>query len=187
MGKYMRKRKETGEVAAVMEVSSQVVGVRTRSKTLAMASSSSAKRKICGSGESQSRTRRRILHNMEEDRTITIHSVSDLVSSSQCSSNGSSELIDKSTKGDRIGVETSASTCLINNRERRETTPLSDLQNWESTAMEASDKMPTDDEINDFFTDAEKKEQKRFSDKYNYDIVNDVPLEGRYEWIPLTP
>ncbi|CAN4107691.1 unnamed protein product [Withania somnifera] len=40
-------------------------------------------------------------------------------------------------------------------------------------------------EIEEFFAVAEKCEQKRFAEKYNYDIVKDVPLEGRYEWVSL--
>lgn len=47
--------------------------------------------------------------------------------------------------------------------------------------------MPSAAEIEEFFAAAEKREQKRFAEKYNYDVVKDVPLEGRYEWIPLKP
>ncbi|MFS7978743.1 putative cyclin-dependent kinase inhibitor [Helianthus anomalus] len=42
-------------------------------------------------------------------------------------------------------------------------------------------------EIEEFFASAEKERQKRFKDKYNYDIVKDTPLEGRFEWIQLNP
>ncbi|MCL7034664.1 hypothetical protein MKW94_018249 [Papaver nudicaule] len=49
------------------------------------------------------------------------------------------------------------------------------------------EKMPTETEIKDFFSAFEKHEEKRFLEKYNYDIVKDVPLEGRYEWISLKP
>ncbi|KAI3955205.1 hypothetical protein MKX01_007342 [Papaver californicum] len=49
------------------------------------------------------------------------------------------------------------------------------------------EKMPTETEIKDFFSAFEKHEQKRFLEKYNYDITKDVPLEGRYEWISLKP
>nr|XP_043624608.1 cyclin-dependent kinase inhibitor 7-like isoform X2 [Erigeron canadensis] len=42
-------------------------------------------------------------------------------------------------------------------------------------------------EIDEFFALAERKEQKRFADKYNYDIVKDVPTEGRYQWVRLKP
>ncbi|GAA0182969.1 hypothetical protein LIER_30470 [Lithospermum erythrorhizon] len=42
-------------------------------------------------------------------------------------------------------------------------------------------------EIEDFFSVAEKYDQKLFAQKYNYDIVKDVPLEGRYQWMKLKP
>ncbi|CAI9104358.1 OLC1v1003013C1 [Oldenlandia corymbosa var. corymbosa] len=47
--------------------------------------------------------------------------------------------------------------------------------------------MPSSAEIEEFFAAAEKLEPKRFAEKYNFDIVKDVPLEGRYQWIPLKP
>ncbi|QHO10534.1 hypothetical protein HN873_050353 [Arachis hypogaea] len=47
--------------------------------------------------------------------------------------------------------------------------------------------MPTELELEEFFAAAEKDIQKRFQEKYNYDIGNDVPLEGRYEWVELKP
>ncbi|KAK7362656.1 hypothetical protein VNO77_04775 [Canavalia gladiata] len=40
-------------------------------------------------------------------------------------------------------------------------------------------------EIEEFFAMAEKYEQKRFAEKYNFDIVRDMPLEGRYRWVRL--
>ncbi|KAL1561043.1 cyclin-dependent kinase inhibitor 7-like [Salvia divinorum] len=46
---------------------------------------------------------------------------------------------------------------------------------------------PSAAELEGFFAAAEKYEQKRFAEKYNYDIVKDVPLEGRYHWVRLLP
>lgn len=46
-------------------------------------------------------------------------------------------------------------------------------------------KMPPKEEIEEFFAIAEKYEQKRFAEKYNFDIVTDMPLEGRYQWVRL--
>ncbi|KAJ0010318.1 hypothetical protein Pint_34433 [Pistacia integerrima] len=48
-------------------------------------------------------------------------------------------------------------------------------------------RMPSLVEIDEFFAATEKNEQKRFAEKYNYDIEKDVPLEGRYQWIQLKP
>ncbi|KFK35995.1 hypothetical protein AALP_AA4G064400 [Arabis alpina] len=50
-----------------------------------------------------------------------------------------------------------------------------------------TEKSPTKAELDDFFSASEKYEQKRFTAKYNYDIVNDTPLEGRYQWVSLKP
>ncbi|XP_027347823.1 cyclin-dependent kinase inhibitor 7-like [Abrus precatorius] len=46
-------------------------------------------------------------------------------------------------------------------------------------------KMPPKAEIEEFFEMAEKYDQKRFAEKYNFDIVRDMPLEGRYQWVRL--
>ncbi|XP_010028484.2 cyclin-dependent kinase inhibitor 1 [Eucalyptus grandis] len=40
-------------------------------------------------------------------------------------------------------------------------------------------------EIEAYLSAAEREQQRRFAERYNYDVVNDAPLEGRYEWIPL--
>ncbi|KAH7575227.1 hypothetical protein JRO89_XS02G0065500 [Xanthoceras sorbifolium] len=60
-------------------------------------------------------------------------------------------------------------------------------------------KMPSLAEIDEFFSSAEKYEQNRFAEKirsdahgahfsmYNYDVVKDVALEGRYQWVRLKP
>ncbi|KAK1264146.1 Cyclin-dependent kinase inhibitor 6 [Acorus gramineus] len=46
-------------------------------------------------------------------------------------------------------------------------------------------RMPSEAEIEEFLSAAEKAETKRFAEKYNYDVVKDAPLDGRYEWIRL--
>ncbi|KAM7265650.1 hypothetical protein ACFE04_003333 [Oxalis oulophora] len=47
--------------------------------------------------------------------------------------------------------------------------------------------MPSELEIDDFFAKAEKEIQQKFIQKYNFDIVKEQPLEGRYEWVKLSP
>ncbi|XP_054779163.1 cyclin-dependent kinase inhibitor 7-like [Prosopis cineraria] len=42
--------------------------------------------------------------------------------------------------------------------------------------------MPPKEEIEEFFAMGEKYEQERFAEKYNYDIAEDMPLDGRYQW-----
>ncbi|KAF9589420.1 hypothetical protein IFM89_023696, partial [Coptis chinensis] len=48
-------------------------------------------------------------------------------------------------------------------------------------------KTPSEAEIDEFFSTAEKDEQRRFTDKFNFDIMKDLPLKGRYEWVRLKP
>ncbi|KAI4330292.1 hypothetical protein MLD38_028592 [Melastoma candidum] len=47
--------------------------------------------------------------------------------------------------------------------------------------------MPTQVEIDDFFSAAETNTSLRFKEKYNFDFDKGEPLEGRYEWRPLIP
>ncbi|XP_021896586.1 cyclin-dependent kinase inhibitor 7-like isoform X2 [Carica papaya] len=125
--------------------------------------------------------------------------------SSDCSTNESCEILKDGLRSVDLqsrSFETEIPTC-ITNKFSRETTPTSeicgDTAEMDSTAknlpVTAKDqrrrlpaaKMPSQAEIDEFFSVAEKYEQKRFSDKYNYDVVNDAPLEGRYQWLPLKP
>ncbi|KAL6513781.1 hypothetical protein OROMI_034530 [Orobanche minor] len=46
---------------------------------------------------------------------------------------------------------------------------------------------PSASELEDFFAAAEKYDHKRFVEKYNYDIVKDVALEGKYQWVRVHP
>ncbi|KAI3695571.1 hypothetical protein L1987_78569 [Smallanthus sonchifolius] len=48
-------------------------------------------------------------------------------------------------------------------------------------------KMPSAAELEEFFSKSEAYEQKPFAEKYNYDVVKDVPMEGRYQWVLLKP
>ncbi|KNA05312.1 hypothetical protein SOVF_191260 [Spinacia oleracea] len=43
--------------------------------------------------------------------------------------------------------------------------------------------IPTNPEMEEFFAGFEHHQQKLFLDKYNYDIMSDMPLSGRYEWV----
>ncbi|GMP28019.1 hypothetical protein CsSME_00003744 [Camellia sinensis var. sinensis] len=56
-----------------------------------------------------------------------------------------------------------------------------------SRRRSSAEKMPSETELEEFFAAAEKDIHKRFTEKYNYDIVKDVPLEGRYDWVRLKP
>ncbi|GMH24601.1 hypothetical protein Nepgr_026444 [Nepenthes gracilis] len=120
-----------------------------------------------------------------------------------CSSDDSSELV-KDPLGsidpdeEITELETSMhSDC----RERRETTRSREFRAEESDDQESMaksaeanyrhrptvQKIPSEFEIEEFFAAAEKDIQKSFIEKYNFDLVRDIPLKGRYEWIPVKP
>ncbi|OAY45671.1 cyclin-dependent kinase inhibitor 7 isoform X2 [Manihot esculenta] len=123
--------------------------------------------------------------------------------SSPCSSNKSSLVVKDSLRFvdlEAKSFETESLTCLGN--KFRETTPSSqfygDTDDMDSTRADGGKNfrktfpvekvsMPTQAEMDEFFAEAEKKEQKRFAEKYNYDIAKDIPLEGRYQWLRLKP
>ncbi|XP_042397201.1 cyclin-dependent kinase inhibitor 1-like isoform X2 [Zingiber officinale] len=45
--------------------------------------------------------------------------------------------------------------------------------------------MPTEAELEGFFAAAESESRRRFAERYNFDVVNDAPFAGRFEWIRL--
>ncbi|KAJ7961513.1 Cyclin-dependent kinase inhibitor [Quillaja saponaria] len=45
--------------------------------------------------------------------------------------------------------------------------------------------IPTAQELDEFFAYAEQQQQRIFMEKYNFDIVNGVPLPGHYEWVQV--
>ncbi|XP_020259739.1 cyclin-dependent kinase inhibitor 4-like [Asparagus officinalis] len=89
-------------------------------------------------------------------------------------------------------------------RNVRETTPCSLIRDSETIATPGSTtrrsnsnnsrrgiqnavnrNIPTSYEMEEFFACAERLQQRIFTDKYNFDPVNDCPLPGRYEWVKV--
>ncbi|CAN6478486.1 unnamed protein product [Victoria cruziana] len=81
-----------------------------------------------------------------------------------------------------------ASSNLGEQSEALESTTSPDVNNYGDLSRQApKPAAPSASEIEEFFAPFEKEEQRRFIEKYNYDPVKDVPLEGRYEWVKVTP
>ncbi|XAR58720.1 hypothetical protein NMG60_11014219 [Bertholletia excelsa] len=66
----------------------------------------------------------------------------------------------------------------------RQTTPLAADRRARNGTRRS---IPTAHEMEDFFARAEQEEQRLFLEKYNFDVVNDLPLPGRYEWMRVNP
>ncbi|KAK8650779.1 hypothetical protein V6N13_140405 [Hibiscus sabdariffa] len=99
-----------------------------------------------------------------------------------------------------VGVEiccgTTEEACFGEHRDRstRGSSPCSLMKDFETTAAPASTRrkgperfIPAAQEIDEFFACAEQQQQWQFIEKYNFDIVNDLPLPGRYEWVKIMP
>ncbi|XP_038713563.1 cyclin-dependent kinase inhibitor 3-like isoform X2 [Tripterygium wilfordii] len=189
MGKYMKKSKIKGDVA-VMEV-----GVRTRAKTLALQrllQSQSPSPLVDSSSLCYLQLRSRRLEKPVPPPT--------------CRDNhGARREIKKESKE---GVEVSCGeTCLDSgskDRATRESTPCSLIRGtsnsvtpgstsrWKSsvtanhrTQNDIQRNNPITHEVEEFFSYAEQQQQREFMEKYNFDIVNDLPLSGRYEWVQI--
>ncbi|WVZ65208.1 hypothetical protein U9M48_014614 [Paspalum notatum var. saurae] len=46
---------------------------------------------------------------------------------------------------------------------------------------------PPEGEVEEFLAAAESGLARRFAAKYNYDVVKDAPMDGRYEWVRMGP
>ncbi|CAL9101591.1 cyclin-dependent kinase inhibitor [Musa troglodytarum] len=214
MGKYTRKcSRGVGELA-VMEVT-QVVGVRTRGRSHSLAAAAAAavesprRRRTAAPPSTEVVQTSSYLQLRSRPLFMTIRrprlqaensaAASDpgpaAEGISQCSSNASSEVVG----GGKKGVVLGSSTCNFKSRRAsRETTPSSvarrevgDLESTDARARMRSGSSPTvgatttEAEIEEFFAAAETDQAQRFADKYNYDVIGDVPLDGRFDWVRI--
>ncbi|CBI17323.3 unnamed protein product, partial [Vitis vinifera] len=201
----MRKAKARGEVA-VMEVSQPCLGVRTRAKTLALERlqksrprpsppQSPPQQQASSSSYLQLRSRRLL-------KPPILSPAVDLLKL------GKEEQILEDNNANDLGIEASFGENVLDfearDRSTRETTPCSLIRDPEtirtpgSTTKPASSSginrrmdnsrqghVPTTQEMDQFFQSAEEEQQRVFTDKYNFDPVNDKPLSGRFEWVKL--
>lgn len=124
------------------------------------------------------------------------------VQASCCSSNGS--ITEKLKSADLEEIRTEGEATVKCKFEGRESTQTSEFKE-ESGELESSTtskpsaliidslrtipsaKTPPAAELEEFFAKAEENLHKTFKDKYNFDFVNGVPLQGRFEWVQLNP
>ncbi|XP_076927302.1 cyclin-dependent kinase inhibitor 3-like [Bidens hawaiensis] len=176
MGKYFRKSKLTGDVVAVMDVSPSSLGVRTRAKTLALQKQLQAS-KTTDDDVSYLQLRSR---KLEKPQQINCHLGSQQTSSSSSADNNNNNIeFDARERGTR-----ESTPCSFIRESNDVITPGSSTR---PTNRHASNRvtqriMPSAQEIEEFFALHAQEQQRLFSEKYNFDIVNEKPLKGRYEW-----
>ncbi|KAG8389091.1 hypothetical protein BUALT_Bualt02G0193200 [Buddleja alternifolia] len=195
MGKYIKKPKTTRDVA-VMDVSQSSLGVRTRAKTLALQRLQSSAAAASPADYLELRSRRlekpplyRKTPAPKQGFVCRDNQNRQIEGSPRKASSGSGFPIGLSKEED--GRSTRESTpCSFIRASETITTPGSSTKQRDPSVRAQNAflrNIPTAREMEEFFADAEQPQQRLFIEKYNFDIVNDVPLSGRYEWVKVMP
>ncbi|KAD3338414.1 hypothetical protein R6Q59_026929 [Mikania micrantha] len=215
MGKYMRKPKLTGDTVAVMDVSHGVrtrAKTLALQKLQALKSPTTVPPPTEHHPEpSYLQLRSRRLEKPPVKQLTCCRRQNPNPSFVSCSD--VSQSVESGSVETRIeGGEETEEACFGENnlyfdgRERRtrERTPCSSIKDLNALStpgsstrtriLQASNQisnnsitrsMPLAREIEEFFIVHEQEQQKRFADKYNFDFVDEKPLEGCYEWVKV--
>lgn len=211
MGKYMRKSKASGEVA-VMEVGGALLGVRTRSRTLAMQqrtttpSSSPQQHKGDDPPPDQGdflELRSRRLEKPPPPPPGPGHREKDAANAFAGRRKGQAAALGAEEGFEAADLEASFGDNVLDwdamERSTRETTPCSLIRSSGTMSTPGSATrtsnpsrrrtdtpicryIPSSLEMDEFFDAAERQQHQSFREKYNFCPANDCPLPGRYEW-----
>ncbi|XP_020232521.1 cyclin-dependent kinase inhibitor 4 [Cajanus cajan] len=204
MGKYIKKSKIAGDVAAViMEAPPphSSLGVRTRAKTLALQNSPQFPDP---SAYLQLRSRR-LLKLPPPAPENPRRSAAETAVANFAHALAKTTTSEKFPPFEDDNAECSFGENFLEvegreERSTRESTPCSLIRDSNAIHTPGSTtrqrtrqiihervqrNIPSAYEMEEFFAYAEKQQQTIFMDKYNFDIVNEVPLPGRYEWVPV--
>jgi len=211
MGKYMRKSKASGEVA-VMEVGGALLGVRTRSRTLALQQRASSPHKggedraDTGAGDYLELRSRRLEKpppppqgHKEKDAPVNVAAAR----RGPGAGTGWKEQV-AAFAAEEADLEASFGDNVLDwdaiERSTRETTPCSLIRSSgtistpgsatrasnpsrrRTTETPACRYVPSSLEMDEFFAAAEQQQHQSFREKYNFCPATDCPLPGRYEW-----
>nr|ACG40032.1 cyclin dependent kinase inhibitor [Zea mays] len=213
MGKYMRKGKMSGEVAVMEVPGGALLGVRTRSRTLAL---QRAQRPLDkgdaddAAGQYLELRSRRLEKPHKDHQPLPLPPPAPAAKRGAGRKAASAAAAPHALAEDEVEVEVSFGENVLDldamERSTRETTPCSLIRNPEmistpgsTTKSKTSNSttsrrrmetsvcrfIPSSLEMEEFFSAAEQQEQHNFREKYNFCPVNDCPLPGRYEWARL--
>ncbi|KAG6495631.1 cyclin-dependent kinase inhibitor 7-like [Zingiber officinale] len=201
MGKISKKCGDNGELAARCSGLAVVFGPRSRERRRAAVT----------------KRERRIFHREHRKRGVGIQtptygtvpgnlggvrykSSPELGRIPRCSSDTSSEASTTPSRSAELRRQRRDAALLFRwNGEREEAmASINDNRRDEASDVESTVEMepyrrpsvaatPPEAELEAFFATAERNLQQRFAERYNFDVVNDVPMAGRYEWIPVIP
>ncbi|XP_038877740.1 cyclin-dependent kinase inhibitor 3-like [Benincasa hispida] len=202
MGKYMNKSKVTGDVALMEVFSHPTTTVRTRAASKSLALQNLQKSSLPDATPDlsfsylQLRTRR--LDKTERSIGASTKHASKPKKSARNSSSATKATsnLDAESQSFAFEAQTEDLEFELSRRHTNESTagsrnPCSPTQYSSDTATNGiiqnnlQRTIPTAHEMEEFFASAEHQQQISFMNKYNYDIVNDKPLNGQYEWVEL--
>lgn len=204
----MRKGKVSGEVA-VMEVSGALLGVRTRSRTLALQRTDGGKgeEEPAGTGDYLELRSRRLVkppppptkdkeasaarwaaaaaaaRRKEATAAEGFEAAADLEASFGDNVLDWDAAVERSTRETTpCSLIKSSDTISTPGSATRTSHPMSSRRRMESPVCRY---IPSSLEMDEFFAAAEQQQHQIFRDKYNFCPANDCPLSGRYEWARL--
>ncbi|AEE76949.1 unnamed protein product [Arabidopsis thaliana] len=189
MGKYIKKSKVAGAVSVKDKSHPPALGFRTRAaaaKNLALHRLRSHSDEADSFNYLQLRSRRLVklpllTNTRKQQKQQLIPSVNQCQTKNPRASSGPAKKLEPDT--------TTEEACGDNERISRSDCNFGDkgfdLES-ENRSM-ISDSKSIQSEIEDFFASAEQQQQRFFIQKYNFDIVSDNPLPGRYEWVKVMP
>ncbi|XP_051141879.1 cyclin-dependent kinase inhibitor 4-like [Andrographis paniculata] len=202
MGKCMRKDKVTGDVALMSpSPPPSAIGVRTRAKTLALqrlhAPPSSTPPDSC---YLELRSRRLVkspppppptqTQNSRKARQTCVCRGKQNRNTETSKYGESAKIASIPAAADDVEAcfEETAMECEARERgrgrRRRENVPCSVIRGTARAGSNAG-VVPTPPELEEMFEREERIQQHHFIEKYNFDIVSDSPLPGRYEWVTM--
>jgi hypothetical protein len=201
MGKYLPKKPKTTlkEVVSSTTTTTTTAGVRTRAKTLALQSTNPDANSLCYLQLRSRRLQKPLFFNKTQRPQKQTHKEEE--NKGQFGKTGEIETggsFDEASCGEKNNLEfvnrdrstTESIPCSLVRDLDNIVTPGSTPRNTSSAVNDQNDTQicsPTPLELDEFFSNAEQEQQRLFIDKYNFDIVNDLPLPGRYEWAKLSP
>ncbi|XP_062209806.1 cyclin-dependent kinase inhibitor 5-like [Phragmites australis] len=204
MGKYMRKSKVSGEVAVMEVPGGALLGVRTRSRTLALQRA----QRPPDNGEVEEAGEYLELRSRRLEKPHPPTPAKEAAPPARRGAGRKGSAAATAPAEDEVEVSFGENVLDLDAMERstRETTPCSLIRNSETistpgstTKSKTSNSMtsrrrmeasfcrfiPSSLEMEEFFAAAEQQAQHTFREKYNFCPVNDCPLPGRYEWARL--
>lgn len=199
MGKYMKKSKIAGDVAAVIMEAPPPhshLGVRTRAKTLALQNNTTSpdpsaylqlrsRRLLKLPPTPPENPRRSSAETAANFRLANAQKLASFEDDNNTECSFGENFLDAEPREERSTRE--GTPCSLIRDSNAIHTPGSTTRPRTRQIIHEhiQRNIPTAYEMEEFFAYAEKQQQTIFMDKYNFDIVNDVPLPGRYEWVPV--